>query len=84
LGKKTCVVASEQGADDAVRLEEQVRLLGGALNIEVTDPRAVVSAQVLALARDGKTFEAVRRLRKETGVGLVQAKRVVDAARRSA
>jgi ribosomal protein L7/L12 len=33
------------------------------------------------LARDGKTLQAIRLLRKEHGLGMVSAKRIVDAAR---
>jgi ribosomal protein L7/L12 len=39
-----------------------------------------VSEEVMALARDGRVVDAVRRVRSETGAGLVSAKRIVDAA----
>jgi ribosomal protein L7/L12 len=33
------------------------------------------------LAREGKTMQAIRLLRKQHGLGMVSAKRIVDAAR---
>ncbi len=60
-------------------LEEQVRLLSAAAKFRFEDPGAVVSDDVVELARSGQTVEAVKRLRQETGAGLIAAKRVVDA-----
>jgi hypothetical protein len=64
-------------------LEGQVRLLAAGLRLEVDDPRSVISSEVLSLARAGKPVEAVRALRESGPVGLVAAKRIVDAARSS-
>ena len=36
----------------------------------------------MQLAREGKTMQAIRLLRKQHGLGMVSAKRIVDAARR--
>ena len=62
-------------------LETQVRLLSAAFGLRPDDPTAVVSKDVVDLARAGEQVKAIRVLRKQTGLGLAAAKRVVDAAR---
>jgi large subunit ribosomal protein L7/L12 len=62
-------------------LEEQVRLLAAGMGIEADDPAESIAPEVVALAREGKTMQAIRLLRKQHGLGLLSAKRIVDAAR---
>jgi ribosomal protein L7/L12 len=64
-----------------VDLEQQVRLLAAGLGIRegATPP---VPAEVIELANEGHTMKAIKRLRKERGLGLLQAKRIVDAVTR--
>jgi ribosomal protein L7/L12 len=62
-------------------LEEQVRLLAAGMGIEADDPAESIGPEVVALAREGKTMQAIRLLRKQHGLGLLSAKRIVDAAR---
>jgi ribosomal protein L7/L12 len=57
----------------------QARLLAAALDIDDVPVREAIPPEVVTLARDGQTIEAIRRLRKLRGFGLIQAKRVVDA-----
>jgi ribosomal protein L7/L12 len=62
------------------RLTQQVRLLAAGLGIDArTDPEDVVPADVLQLASDGHTLKAIRQLRKARRLGLLEAKRIVDA-----
>jgi hypothetical protein len=61
------------------RLEEQVRILGHAVGIEVTDPIAAIPPDAIELARNGGRYEAVRQLRR-LGMSLTAASRAVDAA----
>ena len=63
-----------------MQLEEQVRLLAAGLGLRVDDPSEVIPAEVVALARNGQQAEAVKALRRTTKLGLVEAKRIVDAA----
>ena len=62
------------------KLETQVRLLCAALGIDCRDPESVIPSDLLELARDGQSIQAVRRLRRQEGLSLLAAKRVVDAA----
>jgi ribosomal protein L7/L12 len=57
----------------------QASLLAAALGIDGVPVTESVPPDVIALAREGRTIEAIRRLRRARGLGLVQAKRVVDA-----
>jgi ribosomal protein L7/L12 len=66
--------------DQVKALEEQVRLLAVGLGVEVDDPRTVIGSEVVALARSGKQVQAVKALRRSRKLGLVAAKRIVDAA----
>jgi hypothetical protein len=61
------------------RLEEQVRILGHAVGIEVTDPLTAIPPSVIELARGDERDQAVREL-KRLGMGLTEASRAVDAA----
>ena len=60
-------------------LSFQVRLLAAGLGFPDVPPAEAVPAEVIALAREGHAIEAIRRLRKLRGPGLLQAKRIVDA-----
>jgi ribosomal protein L7/L12 len=57
----------------------QAHLLAAGLGITDVPPSEAIPAEVIALAREGQAIEAIRRLRKLRGLGLLQAKRVVDA-----
>ena len=63
-------------------LEEQVRLLAAGLGIDVPDPTVSIAPEAVRLAREGKTMQAIRLLRKQHGLGMVSARRIVEAARR--
>jgi ribosomal protein L7/L12 len=82
---RPAATAAELSESDTrhARLERQVRLLAAGLEIAVQDPERVVQDEVVELAREGKHVEAVRELRRSTGLGLIAAKRVVDAAAES-
>jgi ribosomal protein L7/L12 len=56
-------------------------LLAAGLGIDVPDPAASIAPEAVQLAREGKTMQAIRLLRKQHGLGMVSAKRIVDAAR---
>jgi ribosomal protein L7/L12 len=65
------------------QLEEQVELLSaraGAPWSAAMNPGADggVDAQVVALAQSGQKIDAIKRYRQLTGVGLAEAKQVVD------
>ena len=64
----------------AAQLEQQVRLLAAGLGFRPDDPGNAVPADVVALAREGRQLEAIKTLRKSRRLGLVRAKRIVDAA----
>jgi hypothetical protein len=61
------------------RLEEQVRILGHAAGIEVTDPLTAIPPSSIELARGPDRLQAVRQLRR-LGMSLTAANRAVDAA----
>jgi hypothetical protein len=65
--------------EDRADLERQVRVLSGALGIAPPDPTLLET--VAALAREGQAVEAIRDLRRgvDGRLGLVTAKRMVDA-----
>ena len=65
-------------ADDAANPAFQARLLAAGLGIDDDDPPAI-PADVIALAREGESIQAIRLLRRHRGLGLLQAKRIVDA-----
>jgi ribosomal protein L7/L12 len=60
------------------RLEEQVALLSEKLGLPFDDPGAGMPREVVELARNGRKIEAIKRYRELTGVGLAEAKDVVD------
>ncbi len=60
------------------RLEEQVALLSEKLGLTFADPGAGMPSEVVALARSGNKIQAIKRYRELTGVGLAEAKDVVD------
>ena len=60
------------------RLEEQVAQLSARAGLLWDDGTGGIPADVVALARDGKKIEAIKRYREITGVGLAEAKEVVD------
>jgi ribosomal protein L7/L12 len=62
-------------------LQEQVTLLAAGLGIEAADSVELIPAEVVRLAREGKTMKAIGLLRKRYRLGLLSAKRIVDAAR---
>jgi len=69
------------GPDDRVtQLEQQVRLLAAGLGFRPDDPGHAIPAEVIALARQGRGLDAIKALRESRRIGLVRAKRIVDAA----
>ena len=60
-------------------MEEQARLLSAGLGLEPADVVESIRPEIVRLAREGKTIQAIRLLRKE-GIGMVSAKRIVEAA----
>ena len=61
------------------RLEEQVALLSRQAGVRWDDPAAGgVPASVVSLARSGNKIEAIKEYRELTGLGLAEAKDVVD------
>ncbi len=63
------------------RLEEHAERVARQLGVPFGDPSASESgipADVVALAQGGKKIEAIKRYRELTGVGLREAKDVVD------
>ena len=69
------------GRSRELRLEEQLRLLAAGLGIEADDAAESIPPEVVDLAREGKNMQAIRLLRKRHRLGLLSAKRIVDAAR---
>lgn len=61
-------------------LEDRLNFLYRRLNIEYTDPNSdpVLSPQVQDALRRGNKIEAIKIYRELTGVGLAEAKRVID------
>ena len=57
---------------------------GAALSAPSRSPQVAVSARVLDEIRGGKLIQAIKIHREETGLGLAQAKRAVDQAKRDA
>ena len=53
---------------------------GAALSAPSHSPQMVVSARVLAEAQAGRMIQAVKLQRQETGMGLAEAKRTIEAA----
>jgi ribosomal protein L7/L12 len=61
-------------------LKRDVRLLAAAVGVVVDGSGPVIPIEVVELAQDGRRTEAIRRLRATHRVGLVAAKRIVEAA----
>jgi ribosomal protein L7/L12 len=60
------------------RLEEQVALLSERLGVPFDDPGAGMAPEVVELARSGRKIQAIKVYRELTGVGLAEARDVVD------
>jgi ribosomal protein L7/L12 len=63
-------------ASDGAQVEVQAAGIPGAT---AAVPAASVPAEVLELARSGKSIQAISAFRRLTGASLVEAKRVVDS-----
>lgn len=65
-------------------LEDRLNFLYRRLNIEYADPNSdpVLSPQVQDALRRGNKIEAIKIYRELTGVGLAEAKQVIDQAER--
>jgi ribosomal protein L7/L12 len=62
------------------KLERQVTFLLDHLGLEYhEDPNTGVSPEILELVRAGRTIEAIRLFREETGFGLKQAKEFIES-----
>ena len=63
-------------------LEDHVKFLYRKLNIEYADPNSdpVISPQIQDALRRGNKIEAIKIYRELTGVGLAEAKQVIDRA----
>jgi len=63
-------------------LEDRLKLLYRHLNLEYTDPDSdpMLSPQIQAALRSGNKIEAIKLYREMTGVGLAEAKAVIDKA----
>jgi ribosomal protein L7/L12 len=57
------------------RIEHKLDLLIGHLDVPTDDPAL---DEVAALARDGRTIEAIKKYRQLTGAGLSEAKEAVE------
>ena len=62
-------------------LQEQITLLAAGLGIDAANAVEPIPPEVVRLAREGKTMKAIGLLRKRYRLGLLSAKRIVDAAR---
>jgi hypothetical protein len=60
------------------RLEEQVALLSDKLGVTWEEPGSGIPPEIVDLARRGKKIEAIKAYRELTGVGLAEAKDVID------
>jgi ribosomal protein L7/L12 len=62
------------------KLERQVAFLLEHLGLEYREePNAGVSPEVLDLVRRGKTVKAIQQFRRETGLGLKEAKEFIES-----
>ena len=63
-------------------LEDRLKFLYRRLNIEYADPSGdpVLSPQIQDALRQGNKIEAIKLYRELTGVGLAEAKQVIDRA----
>lgn len=61
------------------KLERALEFLLQHLAVEFDDSEAeTVDPEILRLAREGRTIEAINLYRKQTGVGLAEAKKYID------
>jgi ribosomal protein L7/L12 len=60
------------------RLEEQVALLSQQAGVPWDEPGSGVPPEIVDLVRRNKKIEAIKRYRELTGVGLAEAKDVID------
>jgi ribosomal protein L7/L12 len=65
-------------------LEDRIKFLYRRLNIDYADPNSapVLSPQIQEALRRGNKIEAIKIYRELTGVGLAEAKDVIDKAER--
>jgi ribosomal protein L7/L12 len=63
-------------------LEDRLKFIYRRLNIEYMDPNSdpVLSLQIQDALRKGNKIEAIKIYREMTGVGLAEAKQVIDRA----
>jgi len=63
-------------------LEDRIKFLYRRLNIDYADPNSdpVLSPQIQEALRRGNKIEAIKIYREMTGVGLAEAKNVIDKA----
>ena len=63
-------------------LEERLKFIYRRLNIEYMDPNSdpVLAPQIQEALRRGNKIEAIKIYREMTGVGLAEAKQVIDRA----
>ncbi|HXD08560.1 MAG TPA: ribosomal protein L7/L12, partial [Anaerolineales bacterium] len=63
-------------------LEDRLKFIYRRLNIEYADPNSdpVLSPQIQDALRKGNKIEAIKIYRELTGVGLAEAKQVIDRA----
>jgi ribosomal protein L7/L12 len=61
------------------RLERNVRTLAESVGVALEDPSEGVDADVVALAQSGDRMGAAKLYAERTGVGFVEAQRVVGA-----
>ncbi|HXQ34348.1 MAG TPA: ribosomal protein L7/L12 [Anaerolineales bacterium] len=63
-------------------LEDRLKFIYRTLNIEYVDPNSdpVLSPQIQDALRRGNKIEAIKIYRELTGVGLAEAKQVIDRA----
>ena len=63
-------------------LEERLKFIYRRLNIEYMDPNSdpILSPQIQEALRRGNKIEAIKIYREMTGVGLAEAKQVIDRA----
>jgi len=63
-------------------LEERLKFIYRRLNIEYMDPNSdpILSPQIQEALRRGNKIEAIKIYRELTGVGLAEAKQVIDRA----
>ncbi len=61
------------------RLERNVSLIASHLGIELDDPAAALSSEVVRLAQSGDRMAAAKLHSEQTGVDFVEAQRIVNA-----